>query len=234
MMPSTRRAALLFAIAVPSAVLAILPGCNKSDEPYKPAPAHSGPKAKLPAVPTLPSKPIKVGDSYTVWGAIHHLRSRVHAESVEGKELTITGYIVKTNLPDAPPCAVHKTGVADKDDCKPPVPSFWIADEKDEQKYVIRVLGWASNFANVHDAILHYDKKNVSEAYRDGFWDTEIPNPLPNVGAKVKITGTYGVQFTKATSGVESDPLNGVLSFSRMEYLEPPAEGGRLAGMKKR
>lgn len=233
MMLSTRRATL-FALLGSSALLLSSTGCKRAEEPYQPAPAHTGAKANLPAVPTLPSKPIKVGDSYTVWGAIHQLRSRVHNQEVENKEITLTGYIVKTNLPDAPPCAVHKTGVADKDDCRPPLPSFWIADEKDEQKYVIQVLGWASNFANVYDAILHYDKKNVKDAYRDGYWDNEIPNPIPNVGAKVKITGTYGVQFTKATSGVESDPLNGVLSFSRMEYLEEPAEGGRLAGMKKR
>lgn len=234
MMLCARRVASFLALAAPVATIAMTTGCKSADEPYKPAPAHSGAKANLPAVPTLPSKPIKVGDSYTVWGAIHHLRSRVHNAEVEGKELTITGYIVKTNLPDAPPCAVHKTGVADKDDCKPPLPSFWIADEKDEQKYVIQVLGWASNFANVHDAILHYDKKNATEAYRDGFWDVEIPNPIPNVGAKVKVTGTYGVQFTKATSGVESDPLNGVLSFGKMTYVEPPAETGRLPGMKGR
>lgn len=231
---SARRTATFLALAAPVALLSLAPGCNKGDEPYQPKPAYSGAKPKLPPVPTLPQKAIKEGDAYTVWGAIHHLRSRVHNQEVEGKELTLTGYIVKTNLPDAPPCAVHKTGVADKDDCKPPLPSFWIADEMGEEKNVIQVLGWASNFANVHDAILHYEKKNVSEAYRDGFWDVEIPNPIPNVGAKVKVTGTYGVAFTKATSGVESDPLNGVLSFSRLSYVEPPEEGGRLPGMRKR
>lgn len=234
MMLAARRVASFLAIAAPTALVALATGCNRSDEPYQPTPAHTGAKAKLPPVPTLPSKPIKAGDAYTVWGAIHHLRSPVHNESVEGKEISITGYIVKTNLPDAPPCAIHRTGVADKDDCKPPLPAFWIADEMGDEKYRIQVLGWASNFANIHDAILYYDRKNVTEAYRDGYWDTEVPNPIPNVGAKVKITGTYGIAFTKATSGVETDPLNGVLSFSSMEYLEPPEEGGTLAGMKRR
>ena len=51
-------------------------------------------------------------------------------EAVAGKDITITGYIVKTNLPEAPACAVHKTGKGDKEDCKAAVPAFWIADEQ--------------------------------------------------------------------------------------------------------
>ena len=100
-------------------------------------PAFSGRKANLPAVPTLPAKAIKQGDAYTVYGAMHHLRSRVHNADVNGKDITHVGYIVKTNLADAPECAVHKTGKGDKDDCKAAVPAFWIADEKgdDEERH---------------------------------------------------------------------------------------------------
>lgn len=234
MMVSVRRkAALLVAAAAPAALLALTPGCQSNDQPYTPTPAYSGRKASLPAVPTLPSKPIKVGDSYTVYGAMHHLRSRVHNPEIAGKDVTITGYIVKTNLAEAPACAVHKTGKGDKDDCKAPIPAFWIADEKGDEKNAIKVEGWASNFANVYDAVTKYDEKDVKELVKDEFWGMEIPNPVPNVGAKVQVTGNYGVTFSKSTSGVETDPLHGILSYSKLTYVEPPPDGGgRLPGMK--
>jgi len=231
-----RAARALFVCAAPVVLLAALPGCGQTEEPYKPVPAFSGRKASLPAVPTLPNKPIKVGDSYTVWGAQHHLKSRVHNVDVNGKELTITGYIVKTNLPEAPECAVHKTGKGDKEDCKPPIPAFWIADEKSDQKNSIKVMGWASNFAQVYDAIEKYGAKTVGdkpvEPVKDEFWGQDVPNPVPNVGAKVQVTGVFGVSFTKATSGVETDPLHGVMSLNKINYMEPPAEPATLPGMK--
>jgi hypothetical protein len=235
---SVRRAAsVCFACALPLALPAILPGCGPTDEPYKPIPAYSGRKASLPAVPTLPNKPIKVGDGYTVYGAMHHLRSRVHNPDVNGKELNITGYIVKTNLPDAPACAVHKTGKGDKDDCKAPIPAFWIADEKGDDKNAIKVMGWASNFAQIFDAVEKYSKppsKNPkdNEPVMDEFWAVAIPNPIPNVGAKVQVTGNFAVSFTKSTSGVETDPTHGLITYAKLNYLEPPPEPGTLPGMK--
>ena len=231
-----RAARALFVCAAPVVLFAALPGCGQTEEPYKPVPAFSGKKASLPAVPTLPNKPIKVGDAYTVWGAQHHLRSRVHHGDVNGKELTINGYIVKTNLPDAPACAVHKTGKGDKEDCKPPIPAFWIADEKGDQKNAIKVMGWASNFAQVYDGIEKYSAPAVAgkevETVKDEFWGQDVPNPIPNVGAKVSVTGTYGVSFTKATSGVETDPLHGVMAVTKLTYMEPPSEPATLPGMK--
>jgi hypothetical protein len=228
-----RVAPTLVVCAVPLVVAAS--GCGQNDEPYKPVPAFSGRKANLPAVPTLPTKSIKSGDAYTVYGAMHHLRSRVHNVDVANKDIAITGYIVKTNLLDAPECAVHKTGKGDKDDCKAPVPAFWIADEKGDDKNAIKVMGWASNFAQIYDAVQKYSAPKGAkepEAVKDEFWAVDIPNPVPNVGAKVTINGNFGVSFTKATSSVETDPSHGILTYAKLTYNEPPPEPGTLPGMK--
>jgi hypothetical protein len=45
------------------------------------------------------------------------------------------------------------------------------------------------------------------------------------------VTGTYGVSFTKATSGVETDPLHGVMAATAIKYIEPPPEMATLPGM---
>jgi hypothetical protein len=217
--------------------------CGKEEEKYQPKPAVTGDKANLPSVPNVPQKPIKDGDAYTVWGASYHLRSRVNNPTISGKDITMVGYIVKTNLPDAPECAVHKKGKADPEDCKPPIPSFWIADTPNaDLKESIRVMGWASNFANIHDAIKEFEKREKRppvatpgkpiEPVTDEMWGVEIPNPLPVKGAKVKIKGEYKTTFTKATSGAVADPIMGTLTFQSMEYLEKPTEVATLPGMK--
>lgn len=221
------------------AIGATLPGCNNStDVPYEPkgAPAEH---AALPPVPSLNKKPIKDGDAYTVWGAAYSLRSRVHQKDVDGKDLKISGYIIKTNLSEAPPCAVHETGKEDPEDCKAPVPTFWLADSKDaNEKDAIKVLGWASNFAQIYDAIGEYKKRErvtqvkESEPLTDNFWGVKIPEPLPNVGAKVKVSGIYSTTFTKATRGTEADPIMGILTYSDIEYVEKPAEPATLPGMR--
>ena len=229
-----RRVAPLFVCAAPFAFAALALGCSQTDEAYKAVPAFSGRRASLPAVPTLPTKAIKVGDGYTVYGAMHHLRSRVHNPDVAGKDITITGYIVKTNLPDAPACAVHKTGKGDKEDCKAPVPAFWIADDKGDDKNAIKVMGWASNFAQIYDAVQKYSAPKGAkevEPVKDEFWAVDLPNPVPNVGAKVSVNGNFGVSFTKATSSVETDPSHGILTYAKLTYVEPPAEPGTLPGM---
>jgi hypothetical protein len=53
------------------------------------------------------------------------------------------------------------------------------------------------------------------------------------VGAKVNVSGNFAVSFTKATSSVETDPTHGILTYSKMTYLEPPPEPGTLPGMKQ-
>jgi hypothetical protein len=215
-----------------------LPGCGSDDLPYTPKPAYSGRKPTLPAVPTLPQKNKKEGDAYTIWGVTHDLRSRVHAEEVNGKQISLVGYIVKTNLAEAPECAVHKTGKADPADCKAPVPSFSIADDKGETKDMIQVMGWASNFAQIYSLIEGIDKaakgKEGEVKLTDEFWGMDLPNPVPNIGAKVKVTGTYGITFTKATSGAAADPKYGIMTAEKIEFLEPPPEKAYLPGMKKK
>jgi hypothetical protein len=225
-------------VAIAAALVAGTAGCGGEEQPYQAKPAFSGRKASLPAVPTLPQKNKKQGDAYTIWGVTHDLRSRVHFDDVNGKQLSIVGYVVSTNYAEAPPCAVHKTGKADPADCKSPVPTFSIADEKGEAKEVIQVMGWASNYAQLFNMIEALDKaakgKEGEVKLADEFWGQDLPNPIPNVGAKVKVTGTYGVTFTKATAGAAADPKHGIMTAEKIEYLEPPTEKAYLPGMKKK
>ena len=213
-------------------------GCGSDEQPYAPKPAVSGKKPALPAVPTLPTKQKKQGDAYTIWGNTHDLHSRVHAEEVVGKKVSIVGYVVRTNYESAPKCAIHKTGKGDPPDCKSPVPTFSIADEKGETKNTIDVMGFASNFAQLYTLIEAIDKaakgKESEVKLKDEFWGADLPNPVPNVGAKVKVSGTYGVTFSKATGGIASDPKHGILTVEKVEYLEPPTEKAYLPGMKKK
>lgn len=223
-----------FGIALSVLVL----GCSSgADKPYEPAPEWSGRKPNLPAPPALSSTPIKVGNAFTVHGASHHLRSRIHNQSVTEADITIEGYIVQENIADAPSCAIHKLGKRDPDDCPPAgeppieIPSFWIADEKGAgaDKPRIRVLGWAKNYATVYEAMEKY--KNLKEVkdpekdlLKDDMWNVDVPFPLPAVGAKVRVTGRYGFTFTKATTGIVSDPVNGVLTYEKIEVVEQAPE----------
>lgn len=231
--------------AVPTLAASVV-GCSSgSDEPYKAAPAWSGRKPSLPTPPTLGSSPVKVGDAYTIHGASHHLRSRIHEQDVTKAPITITGYIVEENISNAPKCALHKIGKADPEDCPPAgqppieIPSFWIADEKGAgaDKPRIRVLGWAKNYATVYEAFEKY--KNLKEVkdpakdlLQDEVWSVAVPYPLPAVGAKVKVTGKYGFVFSKASTGLVSDPINGVMTYEKMEVVEPAAEPVALKNLK--
>ena len=228
-MHSTTPAKVLAAPILALAALGFLAtptvACGSGDEPYKPSPAWSGRKASLPAPPTLATPTIKAGDSFTVAGAIHHLHSRVHEKEVNGKEITVTGYVVDSNIPLAPMCAVHKTGKKDPDDCKDiPIPTVAITDVKDDPKNPrIRVMGWASNFANVYDAMQKYRgrKEPPKELQKDELWGIDVPFPLPANGAKVRVTGRYGYTFSKSSQGLVSDPAAGILTYTKVEVLEP-------------
>lgn len=229
---------LNFRRSIPLSVLAActtLAGCGGDEVKYEPRPAYSGQKASLPAVPNVPKKPIKNGDAYTIWGASYSLRSRVHRKEVAGKKLTLVGYIAKTNLADAPKCAVHKGGKADPENCKPPIPAFWVCDAKDAPlNECVKVMGWASNFAQVYEAITEFDKGKEDAEYNDTFWGVKIPNPLPAVGAKVSVTGTYGVTFSQSSTGAEADPVMGLMSLQEMKELEPAPELATLPGVKRK
>lgn len=226
-------------LLVPSAAIAALvvaasSGCNGNADPYKPVPAWSGRKANVPSVPTLPTIQIKDGDAYTVKGAIHQLNSVLHNPEVTSKEITIVGYIVDMNTSRAPKCALHKTGKADPEDCKwgdgkpIQIPTIWIADGKSDEKPRIRVMGWASNYANIFDANDKYkhlkEKPAEKDEWKDELWAVAPPFPLPNVGAKIKVTGKYGVNFGRSSAGLESDPENGIMTYTKIEYVEPPPD----------
>ncbi len=217
-----------------AALVVAASACSSNSDPYKPVPAWSGRKASVPPVPTLPTIQIKDGDAYTVKGAIHHLNSVLHNPEVTSKEITIVGYIVDMNTSRAPKCALHKTGKADPEDCKwsdgkpIQIPTIWIADGKNDEKPRIRVMGWASNYANIFDANDKYknlkEKPAEKDEWKDELWAVAPPFPLPNVGAKIKVTGKYGVNFGRSSAGLESDPENGIMTYTKIEYVEPPPE----------
>ena len=191
--------------------------------PYVPQPAFSGRTATLPTPPTLPDLPQKIGDSYTVHGAVHLLNvgSSVGNSDLL-KELSIVGYIVDTNLSRAPKCALHHTGIADPKGCVTEIPAFTLGDVKGSAAgEAIAAMGWASNFANVFEADFVYKKPHPAGPYTDELWATEIPNPLPAVGAKVKVTGTYGFSFTKSSTGISTNPRYGILTVRSVVVLEP-------------
>jgi hypothetical protein len=229
------RSARVLALLAAFPVSFSLCGCGGDEVKYEPKPAVSGAKAQLPPVPNVAKKPIKAGDAYTVSGASYYLRSRVHRKDVAGKKLSLTGYITKTNIAEAPECAVHKGGKADPEDCKPPVPTFWIGDTKDApESESIKVLGWASNFAQIYDAIAEFDGAKENPEHLDTFWGVKTPNPLPAPGAKVTVTGTYSTTFMQASAGAEADPYQGIMSYQEMSVLEPAAELATLPGVKRK
>jgi hypothetical protein len=224
-------------------------GCGPDEKPYQPKEAYTGKKPTLPQVPTLPNKAKKEGDAYTVWGAMHDLHSVVHEKDFEGKDTTLVGYVVKTNWDTlcadenkpgedehcVPKCAIHKTGKADPADCEPPVPTFWIAETKEEQnlKKMIPVMGFASNFAQMFTYIEGLDKDDEA-TLEDEFWGHELPRPLPAVGGKVKVTGKYGTVFEKGSGPTASNPKTGILTWNKQEWLEPPPKRAVLPGMRVR
>lgn len=235
--PFTAR--LLLTVLAPMLAGAGLLGCRDEGEPYKPMVPPPGVKASLPSVPEVPKNPIKDGDAFTVWGATYYLRSRVHHNDVAGRDIKLTGYIVATNLAEAPKCSIHATGKQDPEGCEAPIPTFWLADTKDAKKEdSIRVLGWASNFAQLYDAVNEYRKRRSSkkkkefEPLQDAFWGVKLPYPLPNVGAKVTVSGNYSTTFTRATSGTVADPLMGIMTYDDVQYQEEPAELATLPGMR--
>jgi hypothetical protein len=218
-------------------------GCSAEENTYKPQPAWSGKPANLPTPPSLPATPIKQGDSYTIYGAVHQLRSLLHAKDVTAQPISIVGYIVDSNIPRAPDCAVHKTGKKDPDNCPPPgpageartieVPSFWIADDKGNATGLkVRVVGWARNFAVIYDAVKAYKDVKAGDQPKkpvtDDMLNVELPFPLPAVGAKVKITGAYNVSKV-VVSDMVSEPTGGVLALQKMETLEPAPEPAKFA-----
>ena len=209
------------AVAIASATASACADAPTPSDSYTPQAAWSGRAASIPDPPTLPTTPLRVGDAYTVYGAIRALHSIDAAEKL-AHEITIVGYIVDTNLARAPKCAIHHTGHADPIGCTSEIPTFTIADEKTAAPSAprIRVMGWASNFPNVYEAYLK-ERAHGHDKLMDEIWARELPSPLPAVSAKVKVTGRYGMVFSLASSGLDVDPRSGILTYTRAETLEP-------------
>ena len=197
-------------------------------------PATIGPL--LLPTPQLELMPIHVDENaFTVWGVAYYLRSRHHHDEVAGKRVTVTGYVSKSNLEQAPQCAVHRGGVADPENCRAPIPAFWIADRPDaSEEESIKVMGFASNFAQLFDAIRELDSDKPSPEHFDEFWGVKTPNPLPALGAKVTVLGRYGATFTKASSGAEHDDVMGLLDLEELQTLEPAPVPATLPGVKRK
>jgi hypothetical protein len=187
----------------------------------------------LPAAPQVPDRLLRQGDAYTVYGASLRLRSQRQHPEMKGAEISVTGIIGKSNLSEAPRCALHQSGVADPEGCEAPVPTFWLCDTLDAPlSDCIRVIGWASNYAQIWDAILE-SRKPGSEPRVDDFWGQVIPLPIPQKGAKIIITGSYGFVFSGATLGVaEFDPIMGILSYKQHQWIQPPPDNPNLPGMQ--
>jgi hypothetical protein len=241
--------------------LALATGCSSEVKAYEKKPAPTGKAAAMPPPPTLPQKPKKDGDAYTVFGIVHDFHSKVHAVEVKGKKVSVIGYIVKTNLvpckDDAnaviegcvPKCAVPedmKKGTPA--DCKAPAPTFWIADSLEEKRDMIPVMGWASNFAGIKGAMEFYDKDEKRECEENKDCKAEgtqcqnkicvfadqngkvLPDPIPAVGAKVKITTEYSTTF-KGFGSPASDPKYGILGPKTGLVIEVLQQAPELASL---
>jgi tetratricopeptide (TPR) repeat protein len=205
------------------------PTTSSSPPTASPRPAPGMP------TPQLVLHPQRAGDAYTVWGASYALRSRQHRGEVSGKPIAITGYVVKTNLGQAPRCAVHRAGVADPENCRAEIPAFWLGDRLDTPEAdCIKVMGFASTYAQLYEAIRQADSAKPDEPYFDTFWGMKIPNPLPARGAKVTVRGNYGLTFAKASSGAESDPIMGIMDSYERDVLEPAPQLETLPGITRR
>jgi hypothetical protein len=104
-----------------------------------------------------------------------------------------------------------------------------MADAKDATTG-IRVLGWARNWAVVFDANKAYANGKPASPVRDEMYMVDVPYPLPAVGAKVRVHGKYSFAYTRASSGMVTEPQNGILTYVSLETLEnapKPAKLGR-------
>ena len=134
-------------------------------------------------MPSLLDHAKKVGDAYTIFGAIHDLKSRIHSREITAKDVTITGYIVESNYATAPKCATTRPARRTPTTASTsPFPSFWIADKKGDTKgQKIRVLGWAKNWATIFDAMEKYKdlKDPPKELVKDDVWERRRSVPAP-------------------------------------------------------
>lgn len=137
------------------------------------------------------------------------------------KQVSITGYITATNLSDAPKCAFHRPGMSDLEGCQSRIPAFWLGDAQGTPKgESIRVVGWASQYAQVFSSMALYAQEGPTATDFDIFWGVPIPNPIPAVGAKATVTGRYGTLPAESSRGTDPDPTMGILTYSSLKTLK--------------
>ncbi len=186
------------------ATSALVSGCKKPVT-YKPEPAYSGPKAQLPAVPKLPPpSSYKNGANWTVYGLQHQLNSPRHNAEVNGKPVTVVGYVVKVYAPEEPAgkegCIYpHKKHLPTSKEPNPKgldcsfvakdvePPHFYIADSKDEKNpaKMIKVMGYVCSYIQLYFAEDWYkthhpekakdDKERDEEMFTDNLCSTLVP-----------------------------------------------------------
>jgi hypothetical protein len=186
----------------------------------------------LPPI-VLPTDPVRSGSMFTVWGASHHLRSKPHQQAVTGGPITVVGHVVAHNYAQAPACAIHRTGKPTPEDCRAPIPTFYIADTSADPTSYIPVMGWASNWANVYEMMRAADRDGAAAEVLDTYFGEALPNPIPAVGAEVAITGTYAFSYTAGTTGA-NDPRFGILTFQKMAVLKPAPKKASLPGITRK
>ena len=210
---------------------------GKPTEPPAAEAPKCGKEVKLPKI-KLATGAITDGDAYTVWGAAHHLRTAALEKQVTKEPIPIVGYVVATNYAEAPECAIFMPGKKDTPpDCDAPIPSFSLADKKDGSGAQIKVIGWASNWSYVLDTMTKVDDGADMSDHLDPFTGEPIPHPVPNVGAKLKVTGKYNFSAFSASVGVKGisiDPRYGILSFNKLEVLEKSPTKATLPGMERK
>jgi hypothetical protein len=205
----------------------VAPDAACREPAYIPATGPSPSAPRLPRVPDLPEAVTRDGDAFTVAGAVHAHRSRFEADAVDGKDVRIVGFIVDENASSAPRCAVHRTGKKDPEGCRPEIPSFTLADTPSPAPDAprLRVLGWASSFAQIVEAQLADAAMPAGASPKrlrqDDLWGLPLPHPLPAVGARVKVTGRLAATFTLSTGGIEQDAVNGLVTYRALETISP-------------
>jgi hypothetical protein len=229
----------LFACAPPSSPLPPSPPCpvasasaapcaGREPAAYLPLPALSV-SASLPDPLSLPERPERAGEAYTVWGLKKALRAPGGAGRLRDVDVTVEGYVASTNFDEAPPCALHPIERPDPPGCVGPVPSFSLADSVDDERFRLAVMGFASSWANLFTASARAGRK---APYLDSQWGRVILDPLPARGAKMRVTGRASRSFPLASGGVETR-AGGVVAYLSAIYLVPPPAGAPL-GPKRR
>ena len=199
----------------------------------KPAPAVVPLPSGMPQ-PQLARQGVRDGNAFTVWGAAYYLRNPHLQRQVMDKPIMITGFVTKTNLMQAPPCVVHRAGEADPENCHAEIPAFWLGDYPDAaEQDCIKVMGFASNYSQILEAIRLADSVRPELPYEDAFWGQVIPNPLPAAGAKLRVRGNYGLSFAKASSGAEMNPVMGLLDYTSSDVLQHAPQLATLPGVKR-